>query len=221
MPAFDTGGSEGRVRSNEPIPSFVTRNPGSEASRAIIRLVDDIATGSNRAEGTAVLVTASAPNEGKTTIAVNLALAAARSGDRVLLIDGDLESRTLSEAIDASNHGGLSDVIAGRAEPTDVILAIPAIGVDLLPAGQSAVRLTGHANRLIEAAMHETMAPYDVVIIDGGLLPHGRLLSAWSSVAVDTVMVARSGTSRKDKVAAAYEGAKATGNSRMRTLLVG
>ncbi len=227
IPAIETGQTQRRVRGRngmlepgEMIPSFVTTDPQSEASRAIVRLVDDIATSANRTEGTTLLVTATAAFEGKTTIAVNLALAAARSGDKVLLVDGDLESRTLSEAINASGHPGLSDVIAGKEQLSNVVLHVPSLSVDLLPAGQSTVRLTGHANRLVERAMRDVVAPYDVVVIDGGLLPHGRLLSAWSMIAVETVIVTRAGLSRKSTVADAYDGAKALTNNNLRTVLI-
>lgn len=42
-----------------------------------------------------LLVTSSLPNEGKTTISTNLAIAAASRGKKVLLIDGNLHSPSI------------------------------------------------------------------------------------------------------------------------------
>ncbi|MFM9942530.1 MAG: GumC family protein [Hyphomicrobiaceae bacterium] len=224
------GGILGRLRKNgskkngdsaaEMIPSFVLSEPDSEASRAVLRLIDDIAMAAGRAEGTTVLVTAAAAFEGKSTIAVNLALAAARAGDRVLLVDGDLERRTLTEAIDASAHLGLSDVIAGKETLSSVVLHVPTLSVDMLSAGQSTVRLAGQANRMVERAMRDLVAPYDVVVIDGGLLPHGRLLTAWAAVANETAVITRSDLSQKQAVAEALSAAAAFPGGNVRTVMI-
>jgi uncharacterized protein involved in exopolysaccharide biosynthesis/Mrp family chromosome partitioning ATPase len=211
-------GSE--ARGTELIPSFVATEPDSRAALAIVRLVDDIATTAGRAEGTTVLVTATAPLEGKSTVAVNMALAAARGGDKVLLVDGDLERRTLTVAIDAAGHQGLSDVIAGKEEMSRVVLNVPTLNVDMLPAGQSTVRLAGHANRVVERAMRELAAPYDVVVIDGGLLPHGRLLTAWAAVATETAVVTRAGLSDKAAVSEAMAAAQALPGGGVRTVMI-
>lgn len=193
----------------ELIPSFVVDNPDSAASLAVARLVEDIGTATGRTEGTAVLVTAAAAFEGKSTIAVNMALAAARSGDKVLLVDGDLEQRTLSEAIDAASHRGLADVIAGRELASAVVLHVAPLGIDVLPAGLGSVRLSGRANRIVEAALRELATPYDLVVIDGGLLPNGRLMPALAAVSAETVVVVRAGVSRKAAVAEALAAQRA------------
>ncbi len=204
----------------ELIPSFVLSEPDSEASRAVLRVVDDIAMAAGRAEGTTILVTAAAAFEGKSTIAVNLALAAARAGDKVLLVDGDLERRTLTEAIDATGHLGLSDVIAGKEGLSAVVLHVPTLSVDMLPAGLSTVRLAGQANRIVERAMRDLVAPYDVVVIDAGLLPHGRLLTAWAAVATETVVVTRADLSQKAAIADALAAAAAFPGGNVRSIMI-
>jgi len=64
-----------------------------------------------------LLITSTLPNEGKTTIATNLALSLASEGKRVILIDGDLRKQALKGAlgIDASSDG-LVEVLSGTSK---------------------------------------------------------------------------------------------------------
>jgi succinoglycan biosynthesis transport protein ExoP len=61
-----------------------------------------------------VLVTSSVAGEGKSTLAVNLALIMALSGHRVVLIDADLRNPAIHRYLGLANVRGLSDTLAGR-----------------------------------------------------------------------------------------------------------
>lgn len=74
--------------------------------------------------GHAALVGVSSPlpGSGKTTLAYNLALLAARSGGRTLLIDGDLRRSTLTRSIASRQEHGLPSFLAGKADfPTCIV----------------------------------------------------------------------------------------------------
>lgn len=59
-----------------------------------------------------LVISSPTPNNGKTTLATHLALAAAATGQRVLLVDTDLRRPSLHQSLGLSNNVGLTDVIA-------------------------------------------------------------------------------------------------------------
>jgi tyrosine-protein kinase len=116
-------------------------------------------------EITTMLITSAAPQDGKTTVAWNVALAEARAEERVLFIEADLRRPTLAEHLGISTDNGLSLVLAGLSERADAIQNIA--GVDLMAAGP----LPPNPAELIESKrMEELIAwaeqEYDRVIID-------------------------------------------------------
>ena len=58
-----------------------------------------------------LLVTSAVPNEGKSTVAINLALALAFTGARVLLVDGDLRRGALNRQLGLANETGLAELL--------------------------------------------------------------------------------------------------------------
>jgi polysaccharide biosynthesis transport protein len=82
-----------------------------------------------------LLVTSAAPGDGKSIVAVNLAVALGRSGRRVLVVDADLRRPVLHELMDRKQHPGLSEVLTGTRKPSEAVVATRCSGVWLLPSG--------------------------------------------------------------------------------------
>jgi polysaccharide biosynthesis transport protein len=68
-----------------------------------------------------LVISSARPGDGKTTVAINLAQAAAAMGKRVLIIDADLRNPQLSQRLGVAQAKGLSDVIVHDICPSTVI----------------------------------------------------------------------------------------------------
>lgn len=70
-----------------------------------------------------IVVTSSVPNEGKTTVAVELARVMAVAGKRTLLVECDLRRRSLADRLGVRAPVGLCAVVMGDEEPGRAIVA--------------------------------------------------------------------------------------------------
>ena len=114
-----------------------------------------------------VIVTSSVPGEGKTATALALACTAAKSSQKVIIVDCDLRHSMLHVCFDCPNGVGLSDYLAGQAALEDVIEIDPRSGVHFITAGSRAPNppdLLG-SRETIELLQRLTRL-YDMVVLD-------------------------------------------------------
>ncbi|MGB3300354.1 MAG: polysaccharide biosynthesis tyrosine autokinase [Phormidesmis sp.] len=114
-----------------------------------------------------VMVTSAVAGEGKTTLAIALALSAARSQKRVLLIDADLRRPSLHEQIGLSNKYGLTTLSDSIEAPLPVGVVLANTQIDILPAGsfsEDPVRLL-NSHRMRELVIRFEQQ-YDFVVFD-------------------------------------------------------
>ena len=124
-------------------------------------------------EGKQVLmVTSSISGEGKSTVAANLAIAMARKGKRVILVDCDLRNPTVSQIFELKDkYPGLVSILRGKSKLEESLVPVTdhgnPIGLTLLPGGE-------REPRLVEILSSENMknvidtlrSMADVVILD-------------------------------------------------------
>jgi len=122
-----------------------------------------------------VLVTSSAPGDGKSTVARYLAATAAAAGVRVVLLEADLRRPTLNGLYPSLRRTGLSDVLTDQASLTAAITALPVVvagaptgmTLDVVTAGS----LPPNPADLLEsdrmrAVLEELHALYELVVVD-------------------------------------------------------
>lgn len=96
-------------------------DPKSHLSEAYATVRTSLSFSTNAGVPRTVAVTSTRPSEGKTTSALALALALARVGKKVLLIDADMRSPSIHYLLDLSNKRGFSSILAGDTSLGDII----------------------------------------------------------------------------------------------------
>ena len=154
----------GRVgASRRPLLLGDTEGPAGEAFRALRANV--FATGATGVKS--VVVAGSTLGEGGTTTAINLALVAAETGLRVLLIEADMRNPTAARYLNLRETPGLIAVLANRGSLTSAVQSLPGYGVDVIPAGGIPANPGELIGSTEMAALIETVVDdYDFVVID-------------------------------------------------------
>lgn len=115
-----------------------------------------------------IAVASAAPGEGKSTVAINLALSSASTGRRVLLVDADFRKSVVHEAFKVDRSPGLTDVLTGGVNLTAAIRS-PAVSnnLDVLTSGSEVADPVAVLNRGRHAKLLEHLrSRYDLIIID-------------------------------------------------------
>ena len=201
-----------------PLSTFVVHEPQSAPSRFMIGLMADALADAVSHGTSIILVTATNADEHKSTITINIALAAARRGERVLLIDGDAESHELTDLLHATGRLGLSDVLGGDINPAVATFSVTDFGLDIMPLGQTTS--TRRTARNLTAAIQTLGQPYDVVVVDGGSIPQGQMIGVWMRVASRILIVARQGTSNRASLNEALAGLSREQAAKTRTVMI-
>ena len=113
--------------------------PKSPEAEVFRELRTSLLVGMNMQNKTVLQVTSTNPNDGKTTVATNLAVSIADTDRRVLLIDGDLRSPNLHSIFGIDNGTGLSNYLHKEKRFDDVLLTTPVKNLSLVTAGDNRV----------------------------------------------------------------------------------
>jgi capsular exopolysaccharide synthesis family protein len=152
------------VEGRSPIITDKLPQSFSEAFRGIRTSV----TFSSAEEGSrSLLVTSTQPTEGKTVVAVNLALALAHGGQRILLIDGDMRKPRVHELLNVKQAPGLSSLLVGKAKANDAVLKSGVANLWVLPAGPcppNPAELLGSTR--FASLLKSILGHFDWVVID-------------------------------------------------------
>ena len=155
------------VKQNSTIPKIVVRDyPSLPLSESYRMLQSNIKFLDSGRSVNSIVVTSAAAQEGKSTIAANLAASMSQVGNKVLLVDADLHHPVQHQIWNTHNDIGLSNVIAEHLDPkmiTEEVLP----NLDLLTSGtmipSSAALLDSQRMRMLIDYWSES---YDYVIFD-------------------------------------------------------
>ncbi|MFT5467913.1 MAG: capsular exopolysaccharide synthesis family protein [Verrucomicrobiales bacterium] len=200
------------IRSGRNIePLVLLSDPGSDIAESFRTLRAKLTLHSRKNDVKSILVTSAVPNEGKSFVAANLAVAcAAQAGARTLLIDADLRCPTVDNLLDVKPGEGFAKALTNGESPVPTPSGIP--NLDILTAGRDtpnpAEMLSSEA---VQQLLKKLTEEYDTVIVDTP--PINTVADALLLVpAIDSVLlVARADQTPRNAVIHARKSLEAAG----------
>ena len=112
------------------------------------------------------MITSAYENEGKSSVAANLALALAKNGRKVVLVDADFNKPAVFKIFDLDGSKSLNKAIEGTSSWRSQIVSDRS-GLDLLPCSQDSLKSEILTNsKKLDEIMKELREEYDFVIVD-------------------------------------------------------
>ncbi|MGE2724321.1 polysaccharide biosynthesis tyrosine autokinase [Mycolicibacterium pulveris] len=159
-----------------------------------------------------IVVTSSMPSEGKSTTAINLALALAEAEHNVVLVDGDLRRPRLDKYLDVVGSAGFSTVLAGGASLSDVLQKTRFSGLSVLTSGAippNPSELLG--SMAAKKVLEDLRTQFDYVVVDSSPLLAVTDAAVLAAKADGVLIMARFGQTKRDQLTHAVGALKDVG----------
>ena len=145
-----------------------------------------------------LLVTSPQPEDGRTTVSLNLAASAARNGRKVLVVDANFRQPMIRALFPAAPEGGLSTALVGQANWRDMILDIePNFSIMASgPLPPNPGELLG--SEQMSGMVSEMVAEYDQIIFDSAPCLLLTDAAALSTLVDGVLLVVRAGANTAD-----------------------
>jgi succinoglycan biosynthesis transport protein ExoP len=191
IPKLETGGDE----------VYIERNAQEFGGEAFRKLRTNIGFLGVEQPMRIILVTSGSAREGKTTVALNLAVAYAQGGYRTLLLEADLRRPSLHRVFGLSGTDGLTTTIIGETSAYQAMREIDIANLYCMVAGAippNPVELLG-SNQMVEL-LQQLRSQFEIVIIDSP-----PILPVADSIALarhcdGVVVIARAGSTHRDQL---------------------
>ena len=191
-------------------PSAAAKDPHSPRAEAYRHLRTNLRFANVDRSVQVLAVTSPLPGEGKSTTALNLAVAYAEAGQSVLLIEADMRCPNLAEYLGLEGAVGLSDLLAGLVDADDVIQRWGRDRLGFLASGQvppNPSELVGSA--AMAALLEEQRKRFDIIVVDTPPLLPVTDAAALSPCVDGLVLVSRAAKTPQARVAAAMASLRA------------
>jgi polysaccharide biosynthesis transport protein len=192
--------------------SIVTRDEPDSFSSEVYRMIQaNLKFLTNDKPPKVILVTSSAPEEGKSTVTANLAAAIAQLGRSVLLVDGDLRRSSQHHLWGVDNNKGLKDIVVDNLSPLSVIKH-PMPKLSLLTSGM----VESNPLAILDSAemsdfIGRSRREYDLILIDAPPLPVTADVLTISKLVDGILFVTRPGVVEQESAELAQEALATTG----------
>ena len=142
-------------------------NPTDLAVEAIRSLRTSLHFAMLEAKNNIVMIAGASPAAGKSFICMNLGVALAQAGQKVLIIDSDMRKGYLHDMLSLSHRNGLSDLLSKRIEVSEAIKKTSIANLEIITRGMSPPNpseLLMHP-RLSEI-LQSVSSQYDIILLD-------------------------------------------------------
>ena len=154
-----------------------------------------------------LLITSCVPEEGKSTVAANLACTlATKHEQKILLLEGDLRRPSLAQKFGVGGVPGLSEWLQGDTSPAMNICRLESAGLYILPAGKlPSDPLTFLQSEKLPVLMDHLSSWFDWIVIDSPPVLPLADTSIWMRLADAILLVTRPGTTARRQLQKSLE----------------
>ncbi|ADU00741.1 polysaccharide biosynthesis tyrosine autokinase [Mycolicibacterium gilvum] len=199
-----------RARRNQPAISYEQDNsPIAEAFRKLRTNLQFLAVDN---PPRVIVVTSSMPHEGKSTTAINIALALAEAEHSVVLVDGDMRRAMLHKYLDLVGTVGFSTVLSGAAPIAEALQKTRFPGLTVLAAGAippNPSELLG--SQAARKLLNELRGQFDYVIVDSTPLLAVTDAAILAAGADGVLIMARFGQTKREHLTHAVASLESVG----------
>ncbi|WP_199481897.1 polysaccharide biosynthesis tyrosine autokinase [Vibrio owensii] len=179
-------------KGNKDLLLLAEENPADLSIEALRGLRTSLHFAMMEAKNNVLMISGPAPSIGKTFVSTNFAAVAAKTGQKVLLVDADMRKGYLQQCFGLTADNGLSDFLSGKIDQETVIKQTKVENLDVITRGQvppnpSELLMHPRFVEFVEKASQE----YDLVIIDTPPVLAVTDPSIVGAIAGTTLMVAR------------------------------
>ncbi|WP_045494007.1 polysaccharide biosynthesis tyrosine autokinase [Vibrio hyugaensis] len=179
-------------KSNKDLLLLAEENPADLSIEALRGLRTSLHFAMMEAKNNVLMISGPAPSIGKTFVSTNFAAVAAKTVQKVLLVDADMRKGYLQQCFGLIADNGLSDFLGGKVDRETVIKSTKVENLDVVTRGQvppnpSELLMHPRFVEFVEKASQE----YDLVIIDTPPVLAVTDPSIVGAIAGTTLMVAR------------------------------
>lgn len=160
-------GSASKARPQDGPTNFLLEEPASEQSEAFRGLNTSVMLCRPGYPPRVLLVASSLPGEGKTTVAINLAVTLSQQG-RTCILDTDLRRPSVAKALRTSTTFGLSEYLVDSIPLESVLIPVPTVHeLTVLAAGKSVADPATLINsKNMRMLIGQLRGLYDFIVID-------------------------------------------------------
>ncbi|MGD9510476.1 MAG: Wzz/FepE/Etk N-terminal domain-containing protein [Geminicoccaceae bacterium] len=207
---------DGPRRAGIAAQDYVLERPRSRYAEALREILTGLVLrrgeGEQEPRGRVVLITSALPGEGKSTLTLSLARAAAAEGLRVMVVDADLRKPSLHELVGLQQGAGLVEVLRREASLAEVLATDPRAPLKLLPGSKrlsQPTRLLGQDG--IGALLAALRPAFDLVLVDSAPLVAVVDAKLLARLADSVLFLVRWGKTRRDFCELSLRGLRESG----------